>query len=84
MSEEIVEQSAGQLLNYGVLGVFCLFLIVLLVILWKHLQKRELDFFNRTDKFIEVTEKYAKSEEAQTLVLKDLKELIMAWLKQSL
>lgn len=79
MPEEIVEQSANQLLNYGVLGIFCLFLIFMLVILWRHIQKRETDFLNRTDKFIEVTEKYAKNEEAQTLILTDLKGLMMSW-----
>lgn len=82
MPEELVEESANQLLNYGVLGIFCLFLITLLVILWKHLQKREVDFLQRTDKFIEVTENYAKNEAQQTLVLTDLKSLITTWLNK--
>lgn len=81
MPEEIVEQSASQLLNYGVLGIFCLFLIFILVILWRHIQKREIDFFNRTDKFIEVTDKYAKNEAAQTEVLRDLKQFMLSLIK---
>jgi len=77
MPDQIVENSANQLLNYGVLGVFCLFLIGLLVILWKYLQKRENGFLKRTDKFIEVTETYAKNESEQTEVLRDLKQFML-------
>lgn len=82
MPNEIVEKSTDQLLNYGVLGVFCLFLIVLLVILWRYLQKQEDGFLNRTDKFIEVTEKYAKNEAEQTEVLRDLKQFMLTIIKQ--
>jgi len=82
MPNEIVEKSADQLLNYGVLGVFCVFLIVLLVFLWRHLQKQDTAFLNRTDKFIEVTEKYAKNEAEQTEVLRDLKQFMLTIIKQ--
>lgn len=82
MPDQIVENSANQLLNYGVLGVFCIFLIVLLVILWRYLQKQETGFLSRTDKFIEVTEKYAKNEAEQTLVLRDLKEFMLTIIQQ--
>jgi len=81
MTEEIIASSTSQLLNYGVLGVFCLFLIALLVFLWKHLQKREVEHLKRTDKFIEITEKYVANEVLQTSLLADLKELIMRKLK---
>ena len=77
MQDQIVENSANQLLNYGVLGVFCIFLIVLLYFLWKYLQKRENGFLTRTDKFIEVTETYAKNESEQTEVLRDLKQFML-------
>lgn len=80
MTEQIVEKSASELLNYGVLGIFCLFLIALLVILWRFLQKKEADYLKRTDKFIEITASYSKNEAEQTIVLKDLKDLIIAWL----
>lgn len=81
MTEEIINNSASQLLNYGVLGVFCLFLIGLLIFLWKHLQKREEAHLKRTDKFIEITEKYVANESLQTSLLADLKLLIMNKLK---
>ena len=82
MPDQIVEKSADQLLNYRVLGIFCIFLIVLLVILWRYLQKQETGFLNRTDKFIEVTEKYAKNESEQTEVLRDLKQFMLTIIKQ--
>lgn len=82
MPNEIIEKSTDQLLNYGVLGIFCLFLIVILVILWRYLQKQETGFLNRTDKFIEVTEKYAKNESEQTEVLRDLKQFMLTIMKQ--
>jgi len=82
MPNEIVEKSTDQLLNYGVLGVFCIFLIVILVILWRYLQKQEVGFLSRTDKFIEVTEKYAKNESEQTEVLRDLKLFMLTIIKQ--
>lgn len=81
MTEEIINNSASQLLNYGVLGVFCLFLIGLLIFLWKHLQKREEAHSERTDRFIEITEKYVANEGLQTSLLADLKQLIMMKLK---
>lgn len=77
MQSQIIDQSAGQLLNYGVLGVFCIFLIFVIVILWRFLQKKEADYLKRTDKFIQVTENYSKIETEQTIVLKDLKGLMI-------
>ena len=78
MFEQALSESTKVILNYGILGVFCLFLIILLYILWKHLQSREEVYSQRTDKFIEVTERYIKIEAEQTIVLRNLEQLILS------
>lgn len=74
--DEQITNGANQLLNYGVLGIFCLFLIAFLWIFWTFLQKMLKEFLKRTDKFTEVMEKHAVNEAQQTEVMRGLKEVI--------
>lgn len=87
--DDQITNGANQLLNYGALGLFCLFLIVALYLLWKHgeekqklfwshLKKRDEEFLKRVDKFNEITEKYAVQEALQNQTLQSLEKVIQA------
>lgn len=77
-SEQIVANGADSLLQYGALGIFCLFLIGVLWIVWRYLQKRDREFLKRTDKFTDVMKQHAINEVQQTEVLRGLKDVIQS------
>ena len=78
MDEQITNGAANQLLQYGALGVFCLFLIVLSWMLWHFMKTMLGEFLKRVDRFTEVMEKHAVNEAQQTEAIRGLKDVIQA------
>lgn len=80
-----VQNISSLLIDYGTLGLFCVFLIFCIVALIKYIQKmderaevRTQEFLKRTDEFIEVTRQYSVHENAQTELIKEVKQLVIS------
>ena len=76
--DEQITNGANQLLNYGALGIFCLFLITALWIFWSFLQKILREFIKRVDRFTDVSEKFAVGNVKLSEAVKSLREVIQA------
>lgn len=76
--DEQLTNGANQLLNYGALGIFCLFLIIALYIFWAFLQKILREFIKRVDRFTDVSEKFAVNNVKLSEAVKSLRDVIHA------
>lgn len=74
--DEQITNGANTLLQYGALGVFCLFLIITSWMLWHFMQKMVKEFLKRVDRFTDVMEKHAVNEAQQTEAIRSLKDVM--------
>ena len=67
----------NELFNYGVLGLFCIFLIIILYFVWRTLKEDRKEFVSEVKLFRETMNKHSVNEAMQTQVLAELKDFIL-------
>ncbi len=74
--ENTATEGISILFQYGILGVVCAFLMIAVIYLMKRADKRDDKFMGMVKEFNTTINTFAKSEEAQTIVMADLKQMI--------
>lgn len=76
--ETAAAEGISILFQYGILGVVCVFLMLAVYYLMKRADKRDEKFMEMTEKFNDTVKSFATNESAQTILMNDLKELIIS------
>ena len=76
METELTKEGLKILFNYGVLGVFCVTLLIALYLVVKRMWAKDKEHGNRIERFTDVMQQHATNEAQQTEIMRDLKTLL--------
>lgn len=82
ITEQIAVEGSTMLLNYGVLGLFCLILMVVVIVLWKDNKKTVHQFTSIIQSHIKNEAEYKSTLNELISVVKSLQDLIIELLKK--